>query len=126
MAEAAQLLFCDQVFVDPSSGKATLLGIFTELRPTRFPSPFRQFAVFTMLRGEPGENGTLRCVCVSASNGKILLQFEKNLIFGLQKAIPFVLQVGEFRFPEAGSYLFELYFSGAKIATNELLLHEVS
>jgi hypothetical protein len=125
MARAAALFFCDHVFVDPGSGKASLLGIFTEMRPTRYPSPFRNFAVFTMLRGEPGENGdlALRCVCVSTE--EVILEQRRNLIFNEFKAIPFILQIGEFRFPQAGWYRFELEFADESIAENELYLNEV-
>jgi hypothetical protein len=126
MAEAATLLFCDHVYVDPGSGKPTLFGVFTELRPTKYPTPFRNFSVFAMLRGEPGENGTLSLECITATTEEVILESSKNLIFGRSEAIPFVFQIGEFRFPQAGWYRFRLEFDQESIAENLLYLHEVT
>src|SRR5882672_8200801 len=124
MAEAAALLFCDHAYVDPGSGKTTLLGIFTELRPTRYPTPFRHFVVYAMLRGEVGETGWLSFICRSANKDEELIRYRKNLIFASRKALPFIMQIGEFRFRRAGWYRFDLEFSGVNIASSLLYLHE--
>lgn len=127
MAEAAELLFCDQVYVDPGTGKVTLLGIFTQLRPTQFPSPFRDFVIFAMLRGDPGDSGLLRLTCMDAATEEILSQEETNQAFGIGRlTIPFVFRMGEFRFPRASWYLFRLEFAGENIAENMLYVLEVA
>ena len=66
MAVAATgLLLCNAVYEDPSSHNVTLLGIFTELYSTKFPTPYRSINVYALLTGDIGEFTELTLTGVS-------------------------------------------------------------
>ncbi len=128
MVEASPLLFCDLAYVEPVSSKTTLMGIFTGLRANRFPSPFRSFTVFAMVRGDPGENGSFGFACIDAETDEVLYQEPERYVIFTEghETLPLTLPISEFRFPQQGWYRFVLTFAGETIAENKLFVREVS
>ena len=45
------LILCDRLHVDPSTGKMSLVGLFTLLRFPSFPTPARPFTAYALLYG---------------------------------------------------------------------------
>ena len=114
------LLLCYQVYVDPVSFNVTLFGIFTSLRSTRFPTPSREYSVYALLQGEPGERGELRLECVDESTGAVLASHLQRAEIGALGKRHILAPLSEFRFPHPGVYRFALTFNDETIASQTI------
>ncbi len=99
----------------------TLLGIFTSLRATHFPTPYRSIMVYTLLSGDPGENGQLRLRCVSELTGEVSADESMRVQVGDQGMRQVRFWLDAVRFPESGPYRFTVTFEADVIA--ELTIH---
>ena len=81
-------MVCYQVYVDPNSFNVTLFGIFTSLRATRFPTPSREYSVYALLEGEPGERGDLRLRCTDETTGAVLADHAQRTEIGALGKLP--------------------------------------
>jgi hypothetical protein len=119
---AAALTVCNAVYEDPVSHNVTLLGIFTALRVTVFPTPYRDISVYAILRGSPGETGELILSCTSVASGRECASERQRIQIGELGKRQVHIRLGEVRFPEAGHYLFSLAFEGMVIAEQDLIV----
>lgn len=110
------LLLCDLVWEDPQSHKHTLLGVFTGLTASRFPSPSRDFSLYALLRGRAGEFGELYLECLDDTTGAVVYASDTRRIqLGMGGKHHLHVRVGEFRFPASGVYRFRLQCNGMTI-----------
>jgi hypothetical protein len=127
MASAAALLLCDLVYSDHRTGNITLLGIFTAIRPSRFPSPTRAISAYALLEGTPAEPGELVLECVEEQTGQSQFRDSQRTQIGLNGKLHIHMRFGEaFSFPRPGRYLFTLTFNGELVAEQTIILQEVS
>ena len=121
---AIPLLLCDLVYEDPVSHNVTLLGIFTTVRATKFPTPYRIMSIYTQLIGDPGEVGELSLQCESVANGQVLAAESYRVQIGSFGKRHVHIRLDELRFPEPGSYCFSLLVENHAIAEQTILVTE--
>jgi hypothetical protein len=94
-------------FEDPDSGNLAVLGIFTTLRATKFPTPYRVLSIYALLTGSPGETAELEFQCVSA-DGEVLARETSRIVLGSLGKRHLNIRLDQLRFPEPGEYRFAL------------------
>jgi len=125
MAVAATgLLLCNAVYEDPSSHNVTLLGIFTELYSTKFPTPYRNISVYALLTGEVGEFTELTLACVSEMTQATVLSVSQRVQIGRNGKRQVHIRSGAMSFPEPGEYRFSLASDGEVVAVQKVLVLE--
>jgi hypothetical protein len=123
---AVPLLLCHLVYEDPVSHNMTLLGMFTRLRATRFPTPYRDISVYTLLTGDPGELGQLALQCIAQATGQVCAEETQRIQIGGGGKRHIHIRLGEVRFPEPGVYRFVLFFEDEPIAEQTIDVGEVA
>jgi hypothetical protein len=113
---ASNLLLCNYVYEDPLSFNVTLLGIFTSLRATRFPTPYRSMMAYTLLIGDPGQYGELRLQCISETTGEVCHEQSARVQIGVRGQWHVRFWLDEIQFPAPGQYRFLLMFENDEIA----------
>ena len=121
---ATPLLICDQVYEDPVSHNVTLLGIFTTLRATKFPTPYRVMSVYTQLVGDAGEFGEVTLRCESTANGQVLAAETYRVQIGALGTRHVHIRLDDLRFPEPGQYRFSLHVEDETIGEQTILVTE--
>ena len=123
---ASPLLLCHMVFEDPTSRNVTLLGIFTQLRASKFPTPARDLSAYSLLTGEPYATGDLRLKCEAVTTAIVCYdEWTRCQLTGAGKRQVHV-RVGELRFPQPGKYRFALSFDGTTIAEQTIEVLEMT
>jgi hypothetical protein len=119
---ALGLMLCDQVIVERETGKPTLVGVFTALACSQFPSTPRPFDVFAALTDGQGHVALDLVVSEIETEEQLSAQ-------SLEQDFPDPLQVVNVRFrfralsfPAAGNYLFELLAEGESICHRRLVV----
>jgi hypothetical protein len=127
MATATPVLLCDLVYEDPVSRNITVLGMFTDLRCSRFPSPSRMFSAYALLDGDPGEIGEATLACVEDATGETRFVERQRVQIGSSGKRHIHIRCGEgFHFPRPGYYRFVLSFEGTAIGEQTIAVREVS
>ena len=127
MATATPVLLCDLVHEDPRGHNVTLLGIFTDVRCSRFPSPSRLISAYALLDGDPGEVGEVTLACVEDATGDVQFEERQRIQIGSNGKRHVHIRCGEgFHFPRPGFYRFMLSFDGDPIGEQTLTVQEVS
>lgn len=121
---AVPLLLCHLVYEDPVSHNMTLLGMFTRLRATKFPTPYRDVSVYTLLSGDAGETGQLALRCIAESTKEVCAEETHRVQIGSEGKRHIHIRLGELRFPTPGVYRFELFFEGELIAEQTIQVWE--
>ena len=124
MADATGLLLCNFVYEDPSSHNVTLLGVFTELYSSRFPTPYRSISVYALLTGDVGEFTELTLTSVSESTQKELLRIVQRAQIGRSGKRQVHIRTDEVSFPDPGEYRFSLACDGQVVAVQRILVLE--
>lgn len=124
--QAASLLLCNYVYDDPISRNLTLLGIFTSLRATKFPTPYRSMMVYALLIGDPGESGELKLECVADATQAACGEDRLRVTIGEQGKRHIRLWLDGVRFPTRGLYHFRLSFDDEPIAELTIPVEGVS
>ncbi len=119
---ATPLLLCDHVHEDPVSHNVTLLAIFTTLRATKFPTPYRVMSVYTQLVGDPGEFGEVGLRCESIATGQVLAAETYRVQIGTFGTRHVHIRLDDLRFPEPGSYRFSLHVENETIGEQTTLV----
>jgi len=120
------IIVCDSIHVDPSTGKRTLLGIFSEIGATEFPCRHPQLAVH---------------VSLTDGRGHIPLKFRlidcdetEDPLFEATNEIPFtdpraILEFGflipNIEFPRAGEYRFQVFANGEFVIKRRLIVRQI-
>ena len=119
-------LVCDQVIQDAQTGKKSLIGVFHELKASRFPAVHPTLWIYANLTDARGEYSfEIR-----------LLDVERNEVLGGGApppiTIPGPLQVTELsaqlrnlKLPAPGTYEFQLVANGELMATKAIRVSEI-
>ena len=118
---AGNLILCNAIYEDPLSHNVTLLGIFTAMRATRFPTPYRDISIYAILKGIRGQIGEISLACTSSVGCECARERHRVQIGELGKRHVHI-RLGELRFPEPGEYIFSLESDQQIIAQHELLV----
>ena len=121
---ATPLLICDHVHEDPVSHNVTLLGIFTTLRATKFPTPLRVMSVYSQLVGDPGEFGEVALRCESMTGGQVLATETYRVQIGASGTRHVHVRLDDLRFPEPGPYRFSLQVESEIIGEQTIVVTE--
>ncbi len=116
MVSALSLLLCDHVYQDPVSRKLTLLGVANTIRAARFPTPAREFTVWVLLAGDPGESGVLNFAISEEESGSVCLEDQVPFHFSDRPTLPVRAVLSEFSFPKAARYRFTFSLGRQSIA----------
>jgi hypothetical protein len=125
MVRATNLLLMDLVYEDPVSQKHTLLGVFTGLRASRFPSPARDMSAYALLEGQPGESGILALQLQEEETPTPSHLAEGLVTIGQGGKRHVHIRLSKVRFPRAGRYQFTLLFDDTPIANQTITVREV-
>jgi hypothetical protein len=125
------IITCDRAERDPKSGKLSLIGLFSAVGATAFPTQVEEmclFVSFTSVRGGQSTVG-LQLVCLDsedtlddkiiAAGGALVKAESPNMI--VESAIP----LGSVVFPEPGDYEFRITCNGERIAYRPLTVKEI-
>ena len=125
MATAASVLLCNLIYADPVSEDVTLLGVFTGLQATRFPTPARDFSVYALLVGEPVETGEVLLECRHVSTGELCAEARARQQLGSRGKRQLHIRLGEVIFPDPGENDFILLFDGELVGQQTILVSKV-
>ncbi len=125
MATAVPLLLCNLAYADPVSQDVTLLGVFTGLQATRFPTPARDFSVYALLVGDPVETGEVLLECRQMTTGELCAEAGARQQLGSRGKRQLHIRLGEVIFPDPGEYDFTLQFDGELVGQQTILVSEV-
>lgn len=121
---AIGLWLCDQVIIDRTTNKPSLIGIFTGLRVESFPSDPQRFSVFAALTNAEGTGSIVLEATDDESGDQIHLQ-SGDIYFPDR----FTVVNASFRtrgviFPAAGQYTFSIAVDGETVALRRIRVYE--
>src|SRR5947209_5375548 len=103
---AQGLTLCDYVMREEGTGKMSLVGMFTRMRTTGFPSTPRPFCVFAALTDGLGE-GALELTVTNLRTDEEILALQRRIHFPTRfMDVQVLFRLNECSFPEEGIYLF--------------------
>jgi hypothetical protein len=119
-------LVCDQIIQDAQSGKKSLIGVFHELKSTRFPAVHPQLWIYANLTDAHGKYA-FEIRLLDVAEGKVLGRGAPPPI-----EIPDPLQVTELSaqlrnvtLPSPGTYEFQLHANDQLVATKAIRVSEI-
>jgi hypothetical protein len=120
------LLFCDGVILEQGTGKTTLVGTYSGVAASTFPSPPKDLHVYVQLTSFVGEV-EVRLVCAQVNLP------EPEEVYATRHAVRFrgkllVEQLhlvwNQFQFPRPGEYGFQLWCQGQCLVERRLLVRQ--
>ena len=97
-------LTCDAVHIDPSTGKHTILGVFSNIRARQFPVTHPQMVWFLTLSDVPaGEHKIRIAMGLDPANTQPLIERPFQSQSPLQR-INLINEIRNLSFPAAGDY----------------------
>lgn len=112
-------LICDGVHIDPATGKHTILGVFSAIRPQQFPfkHPFMVWFM-TVTNCEPGDHKVKISMGLDPNNATPVIERTFTAQGPLQSA-NLINQISNLTIPEPGEYSIVIEIDGEIIlATN--------
>jgi hypothetical protein len=116
------MLFCDSVIVDQATGKTTLVGTYSAVSATTFPSPPMDLHIYVQVTSFVGKTG-FRLACVEASATELEEIFSASYpvrFRGKLHVEQLHLALRQFQFPRPSEYVFELWCEGQCLADRRL------
>ena len=120
---ALALLFCDAIYLDPATGKRSLLGCFSAIASKEFPAAYPSLAIYAALTDGYGkEELTLQLIDVGEERppvfaDKIAMEFQDpRVVFEIQCVKMPVL------FPLPGEYRLQLLCRGAIVIERRIIV----
>ena len=113
------ILICDQIVQDPSTGKHSLLGLFSQITASGFPCAHPQLHVFVSLTdGHGPAAGVLRLVRKGAQPEAPVLETRGDIEFSHPLAIvDLIFNIVNLSLPAPGRYSFDFYCNGALLGS---------
>jgi len=122
---ALAMVICDAVWIDPSTGKPTLLGLFSEIAAKTFPAVHPLLAVHVCMTDAHGKVPIKRQLVDADEENDPLFQVENEIDFPDRRAmINMHVHMQGIAFPEPGEYRLQLFGSGEFILERRLLVRQ--
>lgn len=123
---ALAMVICDAIWVDPSTGKQTLLGVFTEIGAKEFPALHPLMAVHVCMTDAEGPvQVKLQLIDVDETR-EPLFMVENELEFPDRRAtIVMTAHMRGIAFPEPGEYRLQLLGRGEFMIERRLLVKKI-
>jgi hypothetical protein len=116
------MLFCDGVILEQGTGKTTLVGMYSGVAATTFPSAPKDLHVYIQLTSFLGQaNVRLVCVKVDMPEPEEIYATDHAMRFRgklIVEQLHFVWN--QFQFPSPGEYAFQLWCQGQCLTERRL------
>jgi len=117
------MVICDGIWVDPATGKQTLLGCFTAIRTATCPVTYPMIGIFTVVTDGRGTMPLTLRVVDSSEDEKVIFEAKTEVTFSDPRAVvEGLFHIGNAVFPTAGEYRFQLYAGSAFLIERRLLV----
>jgi len=108
------MVVCDAIWGEPLSGKASLLGIFSEFSAEVFPAVYPLIAVYVCMTDAHGKVPLELRLVDADEEREPLVRVEDEIDFPDRRAIiEWRVQMEEVEFPQPGDYRVQLFANGA-------------
>src|SRR5262249_28897426 len=121
---ALSLMLCDKVVFEQGTQKPYLLGVFTGVAKTRFPTDPQRFDIFAALTDARGDVTIVLSVVQMDTDQEI---YSRRLPVDFPdplRVINLRIEVGELVYPAPGTYLFALTVGGEEIAARRVRVYQ--
>ena len=120
------MLFCDSVILDQATGKTTLVGAFSGVAATTFPSPPKDLHIYVQVTSFAGQaEFRLICLQIDLSEPEEVFFASYPVRFrGKLHVEQLHLALHQFQFPCAGEFLFQLWCRGQCLAEGRLTVRQ--
>lgn len=113
---------CDGVHIDPSTGKHTLLGVFSSIGSNRFPITYPFMVWFLTVTNVAAGEHTLR-ISMGESLEKVQPLLERGFVSqDLKHRVNLINEVSNLAFPKAGEYAIVVEVDGQVVLTTSIPL----
>ncbi|HUG92559.1 MAG TPA: hypothetical protein VML55_17095 [Planctomycetaceae bacterium] len=120
---AIGLWICEQVIVDAQTNNPSLISIDTGRRYPGFPTEAIPFSVFCSLTDTAG-SGRMRLDVEQLATGRAIYSRSAPIEFPQRFAVVNVShRIQDLRFPEPGTYMFELFVDDESVARRRLRVY---
>lgn len=115
------LVFCDAIWIDPGTGKRTILGTFSTVFAREFPALHPQLAVYCILSDGYGKTAIEFKIVddhdeeILASKGEVEFK-DPRVVVELNLTLPGII------FPKPGEYRLQLFGAGEFLLERRLLV----
>ena len=107
---AIAMVICDAIWVDPSTGKITLLGVFSDIASKIFPAIHPLLAVHVCLTDAHGTIPVKMQLIDADEENDPLFEVEHEIEFPDRRAIIFMnAHMKDIAFPNPGEYRLQLF-----------------
>jgi len=121
------MVVCDAIWVDPSTKKPTLLGLFSELGAKNFPVVHPIFAVHLCLTDAIGTVPIKLQLVDADEEEEPLFVVEQEVAFPDRRAmINIGLNMRGVSFPKAGEYRLQLFARGEFVIERRLVMRHIT
>jgi hypothetical protein len=123
---ALTVLLCDEVYRDAATGKAFILGAFTEVRAKQFPAAHSKMVLYIELTGGRGSvELNLRLVDVNEEREPLFNETGKLPFVDPRSIMAISFELQNVVFPGPGEYRFQVYCNNEPIMERRLLVRGV-
>lgn len=123
---ALAMIICDAIWVDPSTGKQTLLGVFSEIGAKEFPAVHPLMAVHICMTDAEGQV-PLKLQLIDADETREPLFMVENELEFPDRRVNMVMtaHMQGIAFPEPGEYRLQLFGRGEFMMERRLVVKQV-
>ncbi len=119
------MVVCDAIWVEPWTGKPSLLGLFSEIAIETFPAVYPSMAVYVCMTGAHGKVPVELRLVDTDEEHQPLLRIEDELDFSDRRAImEWEVQMEDVEFPAPGNYRLQLFASGEFMLERRLTIYQ--
>jgi hypothetical protein len=119
------IMLCDQVLFEQGTQKPTLVGVFTGIAATSFPSVPQRFDLFAALTDGLGQGAVDLAITRLETDEEIAAQSMELTFPDPLHVINLRFRFRELSFPAPGSYVFALLVNGDEIAQRRVQVYQV-
>lgn len=121
------MVVCDGLYIDSSTGKKSLMGMFSVINGVQFPATVPQMVLYVAMTNGHGKTPfTLRLIDANEERAAL---FEGAGIFDFvdpRMVLEFATAIGNIVFPEPGDYRFQMYAFGTLLLERRVLVRDVN
>lgn len=123
---ALAMVICDAIWIDPSTGKPTLLGLFSEIGAKAFPVVHPLLAVHICMTDAHGKVPIMLRLVDADEEGEPIFQVEDEVDFPDRRAIINMNAVMQgIAFPSAGEYRLQRFGYGEFMLERRIVVRQV-